>query len=203
MVTGGCGIGTSYWRSKIENTQLFNKYGSPIKTGNLKYTSKTAVRCYDLNVVMPVAEIMLGLGINFENNTMDKIDITAPTPDAGIILYDQKFRLDKIYAVVEVPLQKEIIRNFIVNIQARFGYYGYSGVDRENFFGNMQFPNTYFAAIGAVANYRIIPHTWVYFLPSFEYKYFHNNANEWPVKITHNIITFTATAGIRIDVSRK
>ncbi|MBA3707153.1 MAG: hypothetical protein H0W84_14995 [Bacteroidetes bacterium] len=203
MVTGGVGTGVSYWYSKIENTELYNKYGSAIKKGSLKYKSKTAVTCYDLNVLMPVADIMLGLGVNFETNTMDKIEIRSPGPDVGSIIYDQKFRIEKIYGMVEIPLQAQIINNFILDIQARFGYYGYSGVDRENFFGQMSMPSTYFIGFGPVANYRIIPHTYVYILPSFEYKYFNNNANEYPVNITHKIFTFTATAGVRIDVSRR
>lgn len=203
MVTGGCGIGTSYWWSKIENTELYNKFGSPIKKGYVKYKSKTAITCYDLNVIMPIAEIMLGLGINFEMNTMDKIEIKSPTVDAGSIIYDQKFRMEKVYAMVEIPLQKEIINNFIVDLQARLGFFGYSGVDRENFFGHAPMPSTYFVGFGPVVNYRIIPHTYVYLMPSIEYKYFHNNLNEYPVKITHKMCTFTAAAGIRIDVSRR
>ncbi|MGQ0826838.1 MAG: hypothetical protein ACT4ON_00435 [Bacteroidota bacterium] len=202
MVTGGCGTGVSYWSSKIENTELYNKYGSPITSGNLKYKSKTAITSYDLNVIMPVAEFMLGLGVNFENNIMDKIDIKAPYPDAGPVLFDQRFRIEKIYALVEVPLQKQIRKNFIASVQARLGYYGYSGVDRENFFGQVEMPNSYFIGIGAVASYRIVPHTFIYVLPSFEYKYFQNNGSEKPVSIIHNIYTFIATAGVRIDVSR-
>jgi len=203
MVTGGVGTGVSYWDSKIENTELYNKYGSPIKSGNLKYKSKTAISCYDLNVIIPVAEIMLGLGVNFEFNSMDKIDIRSPAPDAGTILFDQRFRIEKIYCLVEVPLQKHIKKNFIASIQSRLGYYGYSGIDRQNFFGEAQMPNTYFVGIGAVGTYRIIPHTFIYILPSFEYKYFQNNGIEKPVSISHNIYTFTFTAGVRIDVSRQ
>lgn len=202
MVSGGYGTGVSYWSSKIENTELYNKYGSPIKSGNLEYKSKTAITCYDLNVVIPVAEIMLGLGVNFEYNIMDKIEIKSPAPEAGTILFDQRFRIEKIYVLAEVPLQKQIRKNFIASAQARLGYYGYSGVDRENFFGQAPMPNTYFVGIGVVASYRIIPHTFIYVLPSFEYKYFQNNGKERPVGITHNIYTFTATAGVRIDVSR-
>lgn len=201
MVTGGCGVGTSYWWSKVENGGLYNKYGAAIKSGYFKYKSRTAITCYDLNVIAPVAEIMLGLGINFEMNAMDRIDIKSP--DTGSIIYDQKFRIEKVFGIVEVPLQKEIIRNFIVDIQARFGFFGYSGVDRENFFGQAPMPSTFFIGFGPVANYRIIPHTYVYFMPSFEYKYFHNNLNEYPVKITHRMFTGIVTAGVRIDVSRR
>lgn len=203
MVTGGYGIGNSYWNSKIMNTVLYNKYGSPISTGNLKYKSKTFLKCYDLNVIIPVAEIMLGLGINFEENIMDMIYIRSPSPDAGTFIYDQKFRLEKIYGLVEVPLQKHVIKNFILDVQARFGFYGYSGVDRENFFGQEPMANTYFIGLGPVANYRFIPHTYVYVMPSFEYKYFQSNSKERPVSIRHNMFSFIATAGIRFDVSRR
>jgi hypothetical protein len=202
MVSGGLGTGTSYWRSNIEHTELYNKNGTPIKIGNFKYKSKTALATYDLNVVFPVDKIMLGLGINFEHNIMDKIEIRSPQKDAGTLIYDQKFRLEKIYGIVEVPLQKKLFRNFIVNFQARIGYFGYSGVDREYFFGYMQLPAAYLIGVGAVANYKIVPHTFVFINPSMEYKYFRNNANEWPLKIRYNIFSFIGTAGIRIDISR-
>ncbi|OFY83335.1 MAG: hypothetical protein A3F72_20270 [Bacteroidetes bacterium RIFCSPLOWO2_12_FULL_35_15] len=199
----GYGIGFSNWKSKLENTALYDQYGLAIKSGNLKFKTKTDLRCYDLNVLVPVADIMLGLGLNFEENTMDKIEILNPDPDAGLIIFDQKFRFDKIYALVEVPFSKELRSNFSLAAQGQFGYYGYSGVDRENFFGVEKMSNTYFAGIGVLASYKVIPHVFVCVHPLFEYKYFDNNSIEKASKISHNIFSFMAIGSVRIDVSER
>ena len=199
-ISGGYGFGTSFWSSKLYKTQLYDQYGAIIKSGDLKFKSKTSTRCYDINVTVPVSNIHLGLGLNFEENSMDKIDIQN---SAGIIVYDQKFRLDKFYALIEFPLQQKLKIDFKAAIQARFGYYGYSGVDRENFFGEEAMANTYFVGIGAIANFKIMQHVYFYLYPNFEYKYFNNNAKENPANITHNIATFNSIGGLRINVSSR
>lgn len=203
FINAGYGIGTSKWRSKLENTALYDQYGLALKTGNLKFKAKTSTRCYDLNVLVPVSEIMLGLGLNFEENQMDRIEILNPDPDAGVIIFDQKFRFDKIYAIVEVPFNKELRSDFSLSAQAQFGYYGYSGVDRINFFGVEKMSNTYFAGIGVLASYKVIPHVFVCVHPLFEYKYFSNNSIEKASRISHNIYSLAAIGSVRIDVSER
>ncbi len=201
FITAGYGFGTSYWSSTIKNTELYDKKGRIIKSGDLKFKSNTDVRCYDINALFPISKILLGVGLNFEENTMDQIDISAPSSDAGIVLYDQKFRMDKIYALVEFPLYRKEKSDFLVMAQARFGYYNYSGVDRINFFGEAAFANTYFVGVGLIGAYNVIPHIYLYVHPNFEYKYFSNNSSEKPIDIRHNIYTFVATVGLKIDVS--
>jgi hypothetical protein len=203
FINFGYGFGTSKWQSKLQNTALYDQYGSVIRSGNLKFKAKTSTRCYDLNVLAPVANIMIGLGLNFEENTMDKIEILNPNPDAGVIIFDQKFRFEKIYAIVEVPFSKELKSNFSVSAQGQFGYYSYSGVARKNFFGEEKMSSTFFVGIGILACYKVIPRVFVCIHPGFEYKYFNNTSVERSSNIHDNIYSFMAIGAIRIDVSER
>lgn len=201
FITAGYGYGTSSWNSKLKSTNLYDTDGAIIKSGDIKFKTKTATQGYDINVLAPFSKIMFGFGFNFEDNAMDKIKILNPSADAGVIAFDQNFRFDKLYFLAEAPFNDELKSNFSIAVQARLGYYNYTGVDRENFFGEEGWSNTIFAGAGLVASYKLFPHVFVYLHPNFQYNNFNYKGKSNSTEIKHSIFSFSAIAGIRIDAA--
>jgi len=206
-ISADYGFGASAWNSDMKNTKLYDRYGAVIKTGDLQFKSQTSVRYQNLAVMIPVSDVVFGLGVNFEEHTMDKIEIKesitkAGEVGAGELMFDQKFRLDKFYALIEVPFLEQNKLGVSAAFQARLGYFGYYGLDRENFFGEEQIANAYFGSIGATATVKVMPRVYFYIHPKFEYNYF-NNKSESSSSVTHHIYTFAVAGGIRIDVGGK
>lgn len=198
------GVGTARWNSNLDNSQLYDKYGAVVQSGYIRFKAKNSTEQYDLTVEFPLAKVRLGMGINFEKYYLDKLEITAsPGADAKVMLFDESFRFEKFFGICEVPFWPESKSDFTLAAQGRLGYFGYSGVERLNFFGEEALAKTYFTNVGFVADYRFYPHAYVYIHPSFEYKYFKNSPVENPSIIRHNIFTGTIVAGIRFDVSRE
>ena len=58
------------------------------------------------------------------------------------------------------------------------------------------------AYAGFLFDYEVLDYTRIFIYPELEYKYFHNNLNESPATIQHNIFAFVLQFGIRADVSK-
>jgi hypothetical protein len=204
FVSAGYGIGTSRWYSNLDNSELYDKFGSVIQSGYIRFKAKNSTQVYDLNVQFPIGKIRLGMGIDFEQYFLDKLEITAsPGADAHVILFDESFRFEKFFGQVEVPFWPESKSDFSLNFNGRIGYFSYSGVERFNFFGEEALAKTWFTNVGFIADYRFYPHGYLFVHPNFEYKYFKNSPVENPSIIRHNILTGTITFGVRADVSRE
>lgn len=200
----GYGIGNAYWSSSLDNSQLYDKYGAVIQSGYIRFKARNKTELIDLNVQFPIAKIRVGMGICFEEYYLDKLEITAsPGADAMVILFDESFRFEKFYGQVEVPFWPESKSDFSLGFNGRIGYFGYSGVERLNFFGEEALAKTFFTNLGLVADYRVYPHVYIYLQPNFEFKYFKNSPVENPSIIRHNIVGYGATGGIRVDVSHE
>jgi hypothetical protein len=200
----GYGVGTAHWRSNLDNSQLYDKFGAVIQSGYIRFKAKNSTEFLDLTVQFPLAKIRLGMGINFEKYFLDKLEITAsPGADAKVILFDESFRFEKFFGIIEVPFWPESKSDFSLSGNSRLGYFGYSGVERLNFFGEESLAKTYFGNLGFIADYRFYPHAYVFVNPSFEYKYFKNSPQENPSIIRHNIFSYMISAGVRVDVSRE
>lgn len=204
FVAIGYGIGTARWNSNLDNSQLYDKYGAVIQSGYIRFKARNSTELLDLNVQFPLAKIRLGMGINFEKFYLDKLEITqSPGADATLILFDESFRFEKFFGQIEVPFWPESKSDFSLSGNGHIGYFGYSGVERFNFFGEEALAKTFFATIGFIADYRVYPHAYVYLHPYTEYKYFKNSPVENPSIIRHNILTYGITGGVRVDVSRE
>ncbi len=199
------GTGATRWFSNLGSSELYDSHGGIIRSGDMRFKARNTTHMLNLEVSAPVSRVRLGLGIAFENYSLDKLSITSNTPgvDGAIVIYDESFRFEKFYAQVEVPFKFDSDKSYSFGFKGHLGYFGYSGVKHYNFFGSEYDARTFFSTIGLVGDYRILAHSYFYVNPSFEYKYFKNSPVETPSEIRHNIISFNIVAGLRFDVSRE
>lgn len=202
------GVGTTRWYSHFYNAPLYNTDGSIIRSGDLHMQSTNPSFNYNFSVCAPVGNIRLGAGVCFEKFSMDKLSIVSSSDSIGAnipnsyILFTENFWFNKIYGMVQVPLKFCAGKPYAIDLIGNIGFYGYNGVKHINFFGDDQVAKTYFTNVGCLIDYAFLDNTRVFIYPAFEYKYFHNNLNESPSVIVHNILTLTISFGIRIDVSK-
>ena len=199
------GIGTASWYSNLGNTELYDKNGSVIRSGDMRFKAKNSTDLLNLEVSAPLAKIRVGLGVSFENFYLDKLTISSNTPgaDGAIIVYDESFRFEKFYMQVETPFKFDTEKPYSFGFKGHIGYFGFSGVKHFNFFGDEHEARTFFTNLGLVGDYKILSHTYFYINPSCEYKYFRNSPAEAPSEIKHNIVSFSIMGGLRFDVSRE
>jgi len=204
FATVSYGVGSATWYSDIKNSILYDKSGTILKSGNLKFTAKNPSSAWNFQVSFPVRNIRLGMGISFEEFYLDKIILKSGNAgDGNFILFDESFRFDKFYAAVEVPFAPESTKNYSFSATGNLGYYNYTGIERFNFFGEEPLARMYLANVGLLADYKIFKHTYFFINPNFEFKYFQNNRFESPSDINHKILTYSIAAGIRVDVSKE
>lgn len=202
FVSGGYGIGSALWNSTFSNAELYDKNGGVMNSGELELKAKNSTVNYDFNVAFPIYKIRIGLGICFEEFLLDKLSI-SDSRNNQVVIFDESFRFDKFYFLVETPFHPEKLKNYSFGMNFHIGYFGHTGVDRLNFFGEEALARTFFGTISFIADYQVFPHTYVYLKPGFEYKLFRNSILDRPSNIKHNIYTGTILAGIRIDISRE
>lgn len=202
FIAAGYGKGNVNWFSKLADTKLYDKNGTVIKSGNLSFKSRNPISSFFFDVSFPVAKMRLGVGISFESFYLDKLQIKNPAgTGSNLILFDEKFRLDKIYTLVEVPLNIQLHPRFSFDFRGQLGYFGYNAVERENFFGEETLGKTFYTTIGMIGDYRVLSNVYIYLLPNIEYKFFKNSRSESPSIINHNIVSESILLGLRIDLS--
>jgi len=201
------GVGSARWFSHFNDAPLYNIDGSILRSGDLKMQSTNPMFNYNFSVCAPVGKVRLGLGISFEKFSMDKlsilsVDSVGSNIPNSYVLFTENFWFNEIYGMVQAPFtfcrNKPYELDFIGNI----GFYGYDGVRHLNFFGNDQIAKTYLVNAGFLFDYEVLDFTRIFIYPEVEYKYFHNNLNESPAAIQHNIFAFVIQFGIRADVSK-
>lgn len=202
------GVGTTRWYSHFDDAPLYNIDGSIIKSGDLRMKSSNPSYFYNFSVCAPVMGVRLGAGICFEKFSMDKLSIISSSDTLGAnipnsyVLFTENFWFNKIYGMVQVPLKFCAGKPYSIDVEGCAGFYGYNGVKHINFFGDDQIARTFFINAGAVFDYDFIDYARLFIQPQIEYKYFHNNQNENPSVIVHNIFTLSIQAGVRLDVSK-
>jgi len=201
----GYGLGTASWFSNLGSTQLYNNSGGVIRSGDMRFRAQNSTRLLNMEISAPVSKVRIGLGISFEDFYLDKLTLSSNTPgaDGKEIVFDDSFRFEKFYAQIEAPFKFETDKPYSFGFKGNVGYYGYSGGSHFNFFGDSQLARTFFVNLGLMGDYKLFPHAYFFINPSFEYKYFRNSQTEAPSEIIHNIISFSAVAGLRFDVSRE
>jgi hypothetical protein len=214
FVAASYGLGTGDWVSHFQNTFLYNTDGSILESGDLKMKANNPCYNYNFSVCFPVGDngTRLGGGICFEHFSMDKISITSlqdssknssvSIPDT-YVYFRESFWFNKIYGMVQLPFHFCEGKPYSLDFVVCGGFYGYNGLHHINFFGQDQISRTFFANTSFIADYDIgIKHIRIFVQPMAEYKYFHNNSNEYPSVIVHNIYCFTINFGIRVDMSK-
>ncbi|HEU4717896.1 MAG TPA: hypothetical protein VFU15_08675, partial [Bacteroidia bacterium] len=188
----GYGVGTAYWYSQMSRTSIYDKQGAQVESGTFKFRANNQTTFYDLNVLCPVQNFRLGLGMDFEKFYLTKLELSGSVFSNKVILYDETFRFDKIFAQVEFPFWPEARSKYSLSANARFGFFSFNNVDRINLFGDDALANSMFTTISPVADMQIYPGIFIFVQPSVEYKYFKNPSVDPGGVVVHNIFTYSA-----------
>lgn len=205
FVSLGYGLGTARWYSDLTSSAIYDKNGSVITSGDLKFKASNQAQQYDLNVMFPVENIRYGLGLSFETFFLDKLELKQAinTSSTQNLLFDESFRFDKMYGQIEYIFWPESKSMFSLSANMHAGYFSFSGVQRINFFGNDAIARSLFIAVSPLGDVRVYPHCYLFVQPMFEYKNFKSQALDAPGIIKHNILTYSIIGGLRIDVSKE
>lgn len=209
-VAASYGFGTTRWSSRFENTYLYNTDGSVLRSGDLKMKAANPNYNYNFSVCFPVGLSRLGAGICFEKFSMDKVKITSLSDSASssinipnsYVLFTENFWFNKVYIMYQKPFSFSIGKPYELDLVLAGGFYGYNGLHHLNFFGEDQIARTLFTNVSFIFDYQVVRATRIYIQPMLEYKYFHNNSNEYPSIIIHNIFTATINFGVRVDIAK-
>jgi hypothetical protein len=199
FIGGGYGVGTAHWKSVFKSTEFYDKDGSVINTGDLKFSANSPTQNYDVNVMAPVKKIRIGLGISFEFNYLSQLKIYTKDGQ-DFLLFDEGLRFDKIYLQTEIPLKYDANRKYSLSWNMKLGWFGYTNIKRFNFLGDRPFPISFLGSSGIIADYEIYPKVYAFLLPNLEYKFYDNTHVESIVEIRHNVFAACLLGGIRIDL---
>ncbi|MBI3509655.1 MAG: hypothetical protein HY064_03255 [Bacteroidetes bacterium] len=197
----GYGVGKAYWYSDLSKSSIYDKQGAQIESGSFKFRANNATTFYDVNVLCPVQNFRLGLGMNFEKFYLTKLELKSTITTSKVVLYDESFRFDKIFAQFEFPFWPEARSKFSLSANGRFGFFSFNNVDRINLFGADALANSMFITLSPVGDIQIYPGVFLFIQPMGEYKYFKNPAVDPGGVVIHNIFTYSGMIGIRIDPS--
>lgn len=195
------GTGTSRWRSSFKDTEFYDKDGKVINTGDLRFTAKSPTRHYDVNVLAPVKNIYLGMGIAFEFDYLAELKVFLKD-GYEFMLFEEGMRFDKIYFQMEKPFKNEKKRPYNISLAFKAGWYGYTNVKRFNFLGEKPIPLSFLVGTGATFDYEVYRKVFVYAQPYFEYKIYDNFNNEAEVHIVHNVFGLCLNTGLRVDLGK-
>ncbi len=202
------GFGSAHWYSHFYDAPLYNLDGSVLKYGDLKVRASNPMFDYNFGVSAPLGKFRIGAGIKFEKFSMDKLSISSSDSSGrsnipnSYVLFTENFWFNEIYAKFEAPFSFCANKPYSLEYVMDAGFYGYDGIKRLNFFGNDQMASTYLVSAGFLLDYQVLDFARIFINPELEYKYFHNNPNEAPSIIVHNIFTGILSFGIRFDVSK-
>jgi hypothetical protein len=201
FVALGYGMGTAHWNSVFKSTEFYDKDGSVLNMGDLKFSANSPTRNYDVNVMASIGRARYGLGIDFEFHYLAQLKIYTKEGE-DFLLFDEGLRFDKIYLQAEVPFKYDSDKKYSFSWNSKIGWYGYTNVKRFNFLGEKPFPVSLMFCSGVVADYEIYPRIYAYVLPNVEYKYYDNSGLEAIVKIRHNVFSISMLCGIRVDLGK-
>ena len=200
--TLGVGRGKSSWNSELGSTLIYDLSGASYASGNLKFKTIGIYDSYYIEASMPVSNFRFGMGINFQYHYIDKLELFMATGNK-VILYSESFRFDKIYLNYEIPFNARTEKPWAFSVKGNIGYFGLSYVDHQNFFGEEALAKTWFFTLGIVPDVKLYPHTYLFLYPNVEYTFFDNAKSENPSEIKHNILQWSISGGIRVDMSKE
>lgn len=209
-VSASYGLGTSDWSSRFQNTYLYNTDGSVLEAGDMKVKATNPSFNYNFSVCFPIGTWRLGAGICFEKFSMDKLkvisisDTTSSSANlaTSYVKFTESFWFNKVYGMLQRPFGFCTGKPYELDLAFCGGFYGYNGLHRLNFFGDDQIAKTLFCNVSVIFDYEVYPAWRIFIQPMAEYKYFHNNGNEYPSVIVHNIYTASFNFGLRVDMAK-
>ena len=192
------GTGNASWNSKLNETALYDTTGAEIFKGNILFNAKNTLNNLTVDVGAQVRYIRLGLGISFEEFYLEKIRINNNN-----YAFSDKFTFSKIFAHAEVPFRTISSDLFSFSSKSSFGFFSSYYLNHFNLFGSGNGGTSLFLNTAFLADYKFLPHTYLFVQPVVEYKYFKNSKKELPGKISHQIWSYFIMLGVRIDVSKE
>lgn len=195
----GYGLGKAFWYSEMLRTSIYDRSGSTLESGTFKFRASNASTFYDLNVLCPVGNFRMGLGLNFEKFYLTKLELRQTVSMNKVVLYDESFRFDKIFVQFEIPFWPESRSRYSLSANTRFGFFSFNNVDRINLFGDDALASSVFITLSPVVDVQLYPGIALFFQPLGEFKYFKNPSVDPGGIVHHNIFTCSGMIGIRID----
>jgi hypothetical protein len=196
----GYGWGQANWFSTLSRSSIYDKNGSTLETGDFKFRAKNTTSFYDVNVLCPVSYFLrMGLGMNFERFYLTKLELRQSVTTSKVVIFDESFRFDKIYAQFEYIFWPDARAKFSLSTNFKVGFFSFNNVDRINLFGDDALASSMFFALSPVADAQLYPGFYLFIQPMGEYKYFKNPGVEPGGQVVHNIFTYSAMIGLRID----
>jgi hypothetical protein len=201
LISLGYGWGKAHWYSQMTRTSIYDKQGSTVESGTFQFRANNATNFYDISVLWPIQNFRLGLGMNFEKFFLTRLELRQAVTTSKVIIFDESFRFDKIFAQYEYPFWPEARSKFSLSANGRVGFFSFNNVDRVNLFGTDALASSMFFTLSPVADFQALPGVFIFFQPMAEYKYFKNPSVEIGGTVEHNIFTYCAMFGIRLDPS--
>jgi len=195
------GVGTSHWRSSTDNYTFLDHRGLVLSEGDVQLRAQNANRSLRLETLVPVHEgaFRLGLGIAFEEYQLSKIEFQSDQGD-DTKAFVETFRFDKFFVQGEVPLKLFKADWLGVAVQANAGWYGFTDVNSMSLFGPKRKGKRWFAGCAAVVDFKVHDVVYLVVMPNVEYKYFFNNRDLIPGRISHNLFDYNLNIGVRVHV---
>lgn len=197
------GFGSTDWRSGVENYDLINHQGTTVLSGDGHFRATNTQRSVHLETLVPLSQgkWRMGLGLSFEEFSLFKIDVEAsPTTAASTKPFVDRFRFDKIFAQVEVPLP--LLENPFVtfNLNVRGGWYGFTSVGSTSLFGDKRLGKSWFNGLGLMCDLMVYDRVYLVIMPYAEYKYFKYSSDDVVGNIHHNMLGTNLMIGFRVHL---
>lgn len=197
------GFGTTGWRSNLENYDLIDQYGVVLVSGDGSFRVQNRQESVHLETLVPLSQgkWRAGLGLTFEEFSVYEIDVEASLGNiAATKPFAERFRFDKVFGQVEVPLP--ILENPFVSFNAnvRGGWYGFSSVGSSSLFGEERIGRSWFGGLGLLCDVMVYDRVYLVVMPYAEYKYFSNAPKSVTGNIYHKMLGTNLLIGARVHL---
>ncbi len=195
----GYSLANTHWYSHTEDFQLFDPTGRTLIDGAGSFDTRVQSQMLQLEVLAPVGEVRMGVGIAFEECQLYKINVESDIINT-VVPFTEMFRFNKLFYQLEVPFSKLNSHFFSLAINNRVGYYGFTAVKSLSLFGERRMGKSFFGSTAARMDFKVGAMTYLFVMPMMEYKYFKNTQEESPNFIIHNMFSYSAVIGLRFHV---
>ena len=198
FIGGSYGMGTARWYSNF-NSSLYDTSGNIIQSGDIKLKAQNPCRLMNFEVIGPISNsLRIGLGVAFEDYYLNKILIQSKGSDK-YMLFEETLTVNKVFIQAEFPINMRQNNLWSLGANTHLGYFSYNGLKRYNFFGT-KLGNRFLVSLALMADYKVFDKTYIFIMPNVEYKFFKTSPKELPTEINHNIINYSISAGIRMNL---
>ncbi len=190
------GKGVTDWYSRTEGYELVRRDGKKIVSGDHRLTAQSTYNSYEVEVLAPLKDVRVGMGIAFEEFVLYEIQVESPV-FRDPISFVENFRFDMFFLQGEFPLSLLEHEDLALNVNVRGGYYGFTRVTSLSLFGERRLGATYFFNTGIVGTWNLADRFYLLLRPAFEFKHFDNARREPAGAIYHELLSYGMNFGVR------